>query len=165
MEFSQGVGVALGMKLHKLNQRVFILLGDGECDEGSNWEAAQAASHFHLNNLVVIIDANKLQYDGYTTNIMNHIDLYQKLKSFGFYTVEVDGHDLEALNKAFTSAHDEMPLAVIAHTIKGKGVSFIENNPAYHTGSLTKEQYEQALAELGFSVNVNNQTSKEISNE
>ena len=106
-----------------------------------------------------------MQLDDFTSKIVDKSNLAKRIESFGFKVVEVDGHDLEALNKAFTSAHDEMPLAVIAHTIKGKGVSFIENNPAYHTGSLTKEQYEQALAELGFSVNVNNQTSKEISNE
>ena len=162
---SLAVGTALALKLKGNSSKVYCLVGDGECDEGEVWEALSFANHHQLNNLTVIVDDNNMQLDDFTSKIVDKSNLAKRIESFGFNVVEVDGHDLEALNKAFTSAHDEMPLAVIAHTIKGKGVSFIENNPAYHTGSLTKEQYEQALAELCFSVNVNNQTSKEISNE
>ena len=162
---SLAVGTAFALKLKGNPEKVYCLIGDGECDEGEVWEALSFANHHKLNNLTVIVDDNNMQLDDFTSKIVDKSNLAKRIESFGFKVVEVDGHDLEALNKAFTSAHDEMPLAVIAHTIKGKGVSFIENNPAYHTGSLTKEQYEQALAELGFSVNVNNQTSKEISNE
>lgn len=152
MGFSLGVGIALGMKQKNLNNRVFILLGDGECDEGANWEAAQAAAHFNLNHLVVIIDANKLQYDGSTTAIMNHIDLSNKFKSFGFYTLEANGHDVNCLLSVFRDAFQNnanQPIAIIADTVKGKGISFMENQKQWHHSVLSKEQYEAALAELG----------------
>lgn len=152
MGFSQGVGVALGIKQRNLNQRVFVLLGDGECDEGANWEAAQSAAHYHLNNLVIIVDANKLQYDGLTSDIMSLIDLKDKFKSFGFYSLEVDGHNTDALLSAFQTSFSEcgqQPIAIIANTIKGKGISFMENQKQWHHSVLTTEQYQNALIELG----------------
>lgn len=152
MGFSQGVGVALGIKQRHLDQRVFVLLGDGECDEGANWEAAQSAAHYQLNNLVVIVDSNKLQYDGFTSDIMNLYSLTDKFKSFGFYVLEVDGHNISKLLSAFYKAFSEckqMPIAIIANTIKGKGISFMENKKQWHHSVLTTEQYHNALAELG----------------
>lgn len=152
MGFSLGVGIALGMKRNKLNNRVYVLLGDGECDEGAIWEAAQSAAHFKLNNLVIIIDANKLQYDGSTTDIMNHISLSKKFESFGFYTLEADGHNTDNLLSAFQDAfknNTNQPIAIIANTVKGKGISFMEHKKQWHHAVLTQEQYEAALAELG----------------
>lgn len=152
MGFSQGVGMALGMKQHNLSQRVFILLGDGECDEGANWEAAQAAAHYNLNNIVVIVDANKLQYDGSTNDIMSLRNLSDKFKSFGFYTKETDGNDISKLLSTFEdvfSSQDNKPAAIIANTVKGKGISFMENKKQWHHAVLTKELYEAAMQELG----------------
>lgn len=152
MGFSQGVGMALGIRQRKLEQRVFVLLGDGECDEGANWEAAQSAAHFHLNNLVIIVDANKLQYDGFTTDVMSLIDLTKKFESFGFYTWEVDGHDTDALCTVLSNSFLEskqQPIAIIANTTKGKGISFMENQKKWHHSVLTEEHYRKALEELG----------------
>lgn len=162
---SLAVGTALALKLKGNSSKVYCLVGDGECDEGEVWEALSFANHHHLNNLTVIVDDNNMQLDDFTSKIVDKSNLAKRIESFGFNVVEVDGHDIESLDKAFVTSHDDMPLAVIAHTIKGKGVSFIENNPTYHTGSLTKEQYEQALAEIGISADDINKTSKEISNE
>lgn len=152
MGFSLGVGMALGIKQRNLSQRVFVLLGDGECDEGANWEAAQSASHYNLDNLVIIVDANKLQYDGATTDVMNLLDLEEKFRSFGFYTLRIDGHNTTALLSAFKTAFtqsDSKPIAIIADTIKGKGISFMENQKQWHHAVLTMEQYQNALSELG----------------
>lgn len=162
---SLAVGTALALKLKGNSSKVYCLVGDGECDEGEVWEALSFANHHQLNNLTVIVDDNNMQLDDFTSKIVDKSNLAKRIESFGFNVVEVDGHDIESLDKAFVTSHDDMPLAVIAHTIKGKGVSFIENNPTYHTGSLTKEQYEQALAEIGISADDINKTSKEISNE
>ena len=162
---SLAVGTALALKLKGNSSKVYCLVGDGECDEGEVWEALSFANHHQLNNLTVIVDDNNMQLDDFTSKIVDKSNLAKRIESFGFNVVEVDGHDIESLDKAFVTSHDDMPLAVIAHTIKGKGVSFIENNPPYHTGSLTKEQYEQALAEIGISADDINKTSKEITNE
>ena len=162
---SLAVGTALALKLKGNSSKVYCLVGDGECDEGEVWEALSFANHHQLNNLTVIVDDNNMQLDDFTSKIVDKSNLAKRIESFGFNVVEVDGHDIESLDKAFVTSHDDMPLAVIAHTIKGKGVSFIENNPTYHTGSLTKEQYEQALAEIGISADDINKTGKEISNE
>lgn len=145
---SQGVGVALALR-RKENEtsRVFVVLGDGECDEGSVWEAAAAAAHYRLKNLVVIVDQNQLQYDGPTESILDLADLAAKWRAFGWEAVSVDGHDVGAVAKACNETHDS-PLAVIARTIKGKGVSFMENVPAWHHGVVTQKIYDQAIAEL-----------------
>jgi len=144
---SLGVGSALALN-RKSNKtsRIFVLMGDGECNEGSVWEAAASASHFGLQNLVAIIDKNCLQYDGKTCGIMSMESMADKWASFGWSVLEVDGHDVAALYDAFSTRSD-MPLAVIAHTVKGKGVSFMENNPAWHHARLTQTQFEQAMAE------------------
>ena len=145
---SQGVGVALALR-RKRNEssRVFVILGDGECDEGSVWEAAAAAAHYRLNNLIAIIDQNQLQYDGPTEQVLDLSDLTAKWRAFGWEVVSVDGHDVDAVAAACDTPRDR-PLAIIAQTIKGKGVSFMENVPAWHHGVVTQKIYDQAMAEL-----------------
>lgn len=146
---SLGVGTCLGMRRKgNKDSRVFVIVGDGECDEGSIWEAAQSAAHFACNRLITIVDCNGIQYDGSTEEIMGLGKIEEKWKAFGWDVIVVDGHDIKELCEAFKTKHDK-PLAVIAKTVKGKGVSFMENNPLWHNHSLTKEQYEQALAEQG----------------
>ena len=145
---SQGVGVALALKRKgNLDSRVFVLLGDGECDEGSVWEAAMAAASYRLCNLVAIVDKNGLQYDGDTEKVLALDDLAAKWSAFGWDAVDVNGHDVAKLLEAFSTRGDK-PLAVIAHTVKGKGVSFMENAPAWHHSILTQRQFDQAMAEL-----------------
>lgn len=145
---SLGVGVVLALKRKKnTTSKVFVLLGDGECDEGTVWEAAASASHFGCNELVAIIDENMLQYDGKTEEIQNKTMLAQRFESFGWNVVAVDGHSIEDLIKAFDSKGDK-PLAIMARTVKGKGISFMENNPLWHNGRLSEKQYNEAIAEL-----------------
>lgn len=144
-----GVGCALASKLRKCSSRVFVVLGDGECNEGSIWEAAMAAAHYKLNRLCVIVDRNHLQYDGDTEEVMSLGDLTAKWSSFGWKTVSVNGHDVNALDSVLSVfPSSEKPLAVIAETIKGKGISFMENNREWHHGRLSREQYEKAILEL-----------------
>lgn len=145
---SQGVGVALAL-LRKPNEssRVFVILGDGECDEGSVWEAAAAAAHYRLTNLIAIVDQNQLQYDGPTETVLDLSDLAAKWRAFGWEAVSVDGHDIDAVAAACDTPRDR-PLAVVAQTVKGKGVSFMENVPAWHHGVVTQKIYDQAMAEL-----------------
>jgi len=145
---SLGVGVCLAMK-RKGNQdsRAFVFLGDGECDEGSVWEAAASASHYGLSNLVVVVDMNGIQYDGYTTEVMDMAPFEKKWQDFGWNTISIDGHNIEQILEAF-SQRGEKPIAILAHTVKGKGVSFMENNWRFHNAALSKEQYEQAVGEL-----------------
>lgn len=142
-----GIGTAWALKMKgNLSSRVFVVLGDGECNEGSIWEGAMCAPQLHLNNLTVIVDKNGLQFDDKTTEIISMEDMEAKWKSFGWDTKTVDGHDVAALYEALKEKHDK-PFALIANTVKGKGVSFIENVPKWHLGKLSKEQYEQAMAE------------------
>ena len=147
MGMSFAVGLALSCKRKGLSSRIFALVGDGECDEGLIWEAAMSAAHFGLDNFTVIVDRNKLQYDGPTRSVMNQIDLGKKFESFGFDVAVVDGHDCEALSKALKKACDK-PISVIADTIKGKGVSFIEGVKEWHHHTLSPEEYEQAVREV-----------------
>lgn len=144
---SYAVGVAISCKREELNNHIYVLLGDGECDEGLVWESLMSASHFNLTNLTVIVDCNGLQSDGYTFDIMNHSSLASKFKSFGFNVIDIDGHDLNVLHDALKVKDLTRPNAVIAHTVKGKGVSFMENNKKWHHGSLTLDEYEQAVSE------------------
>lgn len=144
------VGTALSAKLDDLAYRVFTLLGDGELPEGSNWEAALLAAHYKLDNLCAIVDKNNLQISGPTAEVCNTDPLDQKFEAFGWSVRHVDGHDLTALQEAF----DAMPFTVgkpsliIAHTTKGKGVSYMENQLKWHHGVPNEEQYKQALEEL-----------------
>jgi len=145
---SQGVGVALALKRKKnLVSRVFVLLGDGECDEGSVWEAAMSSASYKLDNLVAIVDKNGLQYDGDTEKVLALDNLAAKWSAFGWNVLDVDGHDVIKLIEAFSRRCDK-PLAVIAHTVKGKGISFMENVPAWHHSVLTQRQFDEAMAEL-----------------
>lgn len=142
-----GIGTAWALKMKgNLSSRVYVVLGDGECNEGSIWEGAMCAPQLHLNNLTVIVDKNGLQFDDKTTEIISMEDMEAKWKSFGWETKTVNGHDVAALYEALKEKHDK-PFALIANTVKGKGVSFIENVPKWHLGKLSKEQYKQAMAE------------------
>lgn len=147
---SVGVGCALALKRKKNEgSRVFVILGDGECNEGSIWEAAMSASHFELDNLNVVIDKNGLQYDGSTENVMNMNSMKEKWEAFGFETYEVDGHDVVQLVDVFSKKSINKPTAIIANTVKGKGISFMENSPKWHHAVLNKNQLDEAMKELG----------------
>ena len=147
---SFGIGIALAGRLDARDYRVYVLLGDGECDEGQVWEAAMASAHFKLDNLVAIVDHNELQIDGWNRDVMNIEPLPEKWKAFGWHTIEVNGHDLSKLIAAFDEAKrvKGKPTAIIAHTIKGKGVSFMENNVDFHGKSPTPAEMAKALEEL-----------------
>lgn len=144
---SFAVGVALGCKAKQQDNRVYAIVGDGECDEGLVWESIMAASKYQLDNLTVIVDCNGLQSDGFTKDIMDTSPLSEKFAAFGFDVVKVDGHDISALITA-VGEKSFKPRAIIAQTIKGKGVSFVENNPKWHHGVMTQALYDQAKEEL-----------------
>lgn len=145
---SQGVGVCLALKRkNNTDSRTFVFLGDGECDEGSVWEAAASASHYGLNNLVAVVDINAIQYDGYTTDVLDMSPFEKKWQDFGWDTISIDGHSIEEILDAYSKRGDK-PLAVLAHTVKGKGISFMENNWKFHNSVLSEEQYSQAIEEL-----------------
>ena len=145
---SQGVGVALALRRkHNESSRVFVVLGDGECDEGSVWEAAAAAAHYGLTNLIAIVDQNQLQYDGPTEKVLDLADLAAKWRAFGWETITVDGHNVEAISATCGSLLKK-PRAIIAKTVKGKGISFMENVPAWHHGVVTQKIYDLAMVEL-----------------
>ena len=147
---SFGIGIALAARLDGRDYRVYVLLGDGECDEGQVWEAAMAAAHYNVDNLVAIVDRNRQQIDGWTYEVMDTEPMAEKWRSFGWHVIEVDGHDLGQILAAFNKAKrmKGKPTAIIAHTIKGKGVSFMENNPDFHGKAPTPEEAEKALKEL-----------------
>jgi transketolase len=151
---SYAIGVAIAGKINKKDYKVYVIVGDGECNEGIVWEALMSASHFKLDNLVVIVDDNKLQYDGESEKVLNMGSLESKFNSFGFKTYNINGHDVEELYESFLAINNEgKPKAIIANTIKGKGVSYMENKKEWHHSRLSQEQYEVALSELN---NVNN---------
>ena len=147
---SFGIGVALAGRLSRQKYRTYVLLGDGECDEGQVWEAAMAAAHFKLDRLTAIVDNNGIQLDGWNKDIMNLEPLNLKWQSFGWRVIEVDGHDIPALSTAFEKAQQVsgQPALIIAHTVKGKGVSFMENNPDFHGKAPNAEEMKTALKEL-----------------
>ncbi len=147
---SFGIGIALAARLDRRDYRVYVLLGDGECDEGQVWEAAMAAAHFKVDNIVAIVDRNRQQIDGWTYEVMDTEPLAEKWRSFRWHTIEVDGHDLTQILSAFEEAATikGKPTAIIAHTTKGKGVSFMENNLEFHGRAPTAEEAEKALKEL-----------------
>lgn len=151
---SVGVGYALAQKKLNLNTLTYVLLGDGELQEGQIWEAANSAAHYNLDNLTVIIDYNKLQLDGPIQDVMSLNDLNDKWKSFGFYVMEIDGHDIKQIKQAL-EIDSNKPKCVIAHTIKGKGISFMEDVIEWHSlhDPNSKIYLEKALNELG-SVNI-----------
>lgn len=145
-----GVGVALAAKRGGRAFHTYVLMGDGEQAEGSVYEAAIAASHYKLDNIVAIIDRNRLQISGGTEEVMALEPLGDRWRAFGFYVMEVDGHNMEELLEAFSIARNvrSAPVLLIANTVKGKGVSFIENRREWHHGALSAEQYNRALSEL-----------------
>ncbi len=145
---SVAVGMALAAKLDGRKERVFCLAGDGELAEGSIWEAASAASHYRLGNLTCIIDRNGLQISGPTEEVMDPEPIGQRFAAFGWHTTDVDGHCSEELTAALHRTHGEQPALVTAHTVKGRGVSFMENQAGWHHRLPTAEEYHQAKAEL-----------------
>ncbi len=145
---SIAVGMALGAKIQGKDTKVYALLGDGECQEGQIWEAFMAAAHHKLDNLTVIIDNNGLQIDGTNDEVMSLGDLPSKLRAFGFELFEIDGHDLDAIEAALSAPVTGRPKCILAHTVKGKGVSFMENQVGWHGKAPNAEQRQQALKEL-----------------
>lgn len=148
MALSVGIGMALQLRERKSDARVYILMGDGELNEGAVWEAVMAAAHYKLSNLTSIIDRNHLSYDGNTEDVMQLEPLEDKFISFGWHTISCCGHNTSELLKAFADTSDNKPQMIIADTIKGKGVSFMEGLPEWHHHSITKKQYEQAREEI-----------------
>ena len=149
MGLSLGIGVAISSKKKKKNFNVYVIVGDGECNEGSIWEGAMAAPNFNLDNLYVIIDKNNFQQTGSNKEIMNVGNLKDKWSSFGWHTVELDGHNVQELYNFFQDSKNiNRPKAIIANTIKGKGFSFSENNNDWHHSILSKSFYEKAIKEL-----------------
>ncbi len=147
---SAAAGMALGAKRKKLDLRVYTLLGDGEIEEGQVWEAMMFAAHYKLDNLTVLVDNNNLQIDGAVGEVMSPYPIDEKLAAFGLFTQTVDGHDFEALEAAFDRAEAEKgrPSAIVLKTVKGKGVSFMENQVGWHGKAPNEEQYHQAMEEL-----------------
>lgn len=147
---SAAVGMALMGKQDHRNYRVYAVVGDGEIEEGQIWEAAMAAGNYKLDNLLVFVDNNNLQLDGTLEEIMSPYPIEDKFRAFHWHTVTIDGHDMEAISRACDEAkeHTGAPTAVIAKTVKGKGVSFMENGVEWHGRTPTEEEYRQAFAEL-----------------
>ena len=147
---STACGMALAAKVKGKDYRVYTLLGDGEIQEGQVWEACMFASHYKLDNLCVIIDNNGLQIDGDVAKVMSPYPIVEKLEAFGFYTQAIDGHDMQAIENALTAAKavKGQPSAIVMKTVKGKGVSFMENNAGWHGVAPNDAQYEQAMNEL-----------------
>jgi transketolase len=150
---SMGIGIALAAKKKQRDFNVYVYMGDGECNEGSVWEAVMSAAQLGLDNLTAIVDYNKLQSDGDARLIIDFADLAGKFKSFGWDVQEIDGHAIPQIVDAFEGLREPgRPRILVAHTIKGKGVSFMENNNEWHHNRLTKANYDLALAELGVSI-------------
>ena len=147
---SCAVGMALGLKHQGSTARVYTLLGDGEIQEGQVWEACMAAAHYHLDNMVVIVDNNGLQIDGDISKVMSPYPIVDKLEAFGFNTIAIDGHSFEQIEAAFENAKATKgkPTAIVMKTTKGKDVSFMENNAGWHGKAPYDAEYEQAMNEL-----------------
>lgn len=146
-----GAGIAAALKAKKSPSRVYIMVGDGECDEGSIWECAMSASNFKLGNFVVFIDRNRLSFDGPTEQFMALEPFADKWRAFGWRVVELDGHDMNAIVDAIDAlppVDSDQPTVIIGKTVKGKGISFMENNPAWHAGMISDELLTQAKQEL-----------------
>ena len=146
-----GIGVLEALKRKNSPARVFVIVGDGECNEGSIWESAAYAGARGLENLIVIVDSNKLQLDGFTKDVLNFDNMAERWSSFGFETISVNGHNFEELISAFSHPHKNKPLAIIANTVKGKGVSFAENKVEWHGNYLDDVSFNQAVKLIGLS--------------
>lgn len=145
---SVSVGIAMALKKKVSKNKVYVLLGDGECQEGIVWEAVMAASHYKLDNLVFILDNNGLQIDGPNDEVMSIADITEKFKAFGFETVKTDGHNIEDIITALKTNVTNKPLFVCAKTIKGKGVPFMENQYGWHGKAISDEDYDNAMKAL-----------------
>lgn len=148
---SVSVGLCLGARLDKASWRTYCLMGDGECNEGSVWEAAMSAAHFKLGNIVAIVDRNRLMIDGPVDEIMSLGDFEAKWKAFGFDTRVIDGHDINALLDVFANlppVTGSVPVCIICNTVKGRGVSFMENQSKWHYGGLDEQLEKDALADI-----------------
>ena len=145
-----GVGLALGAKMQNKDYRTYVIVGDGEMNEGSNWEALMSAAHHKLDNLTVIVDRNRMMIDGLTEDVMAIEPLADKLTAFGMAVENIDGHDFDALDTAIAAAkvRKEGPTAIIANTVKGKGVDFMENQVPWHYGSVDSALRDKALASI-----------------
>ena len=142
-------GIAMGWKLDKKKNHVYVILGDGEVQEGQVWEAAMTAAHYKLSNVIAFVDYNGLQIDGSNDDVMTIKPLDKKWKAFGWNVQEIDGHNIEEILKAIEKAKiSRKPNLIVAHTVKGKGVSFMENNYAWHGKAPNQEQYEKGVTEL-----------------
>jgi len=152
--FSVALGMALGLRLDRRKSRVYVILGDGEIDEGQVWEAAMAASHYKVDNLTAVLDFNKLQIDGEIFEVMDSSPVDRKFQAFGWETVTIDGHSFEEIEKALMWAKGVKgkPQIIIAHTVKGKGVSFMENRVEWHGKAPNRDEYVKALRELGVEI-------------
>jgi transketolase len=148
---SIGIGMALAARLDGRPARTYVILGDGESQEGQIWESAMFAPFHKLDNIVSIVDYNRIQLDGFVKDIMDLDPLVEKWKSFGWHTINIDGHDIPAIQRAFAeaAATKGRPTCIIANTIKGKGVSFMENNPKFHGIAPTQDELQRALQEIG----------------
>ena len=151
---SAAVGMAISAKLNDASYRVYTLLGDGEIQEGQVWEAAMLAGHRKLDNLVVIVDNNNLQIDGTVEEVNSPYPIDKKFEAFNFHVINIDGHDFDAIDAAFKEAREikGKPTAIIAKTVKGKGVSFMENQVSWHGSAPNDEQYAVAMADLELSL-------------
>lgn len=150
--FSCGVGMAIAGKRDAKPYRVFVMIGDGESQEGQIWEAAQTAAKYKLDNLVLLVDDNRLQNDGACADIMPTLDLAQKFTAFGFYTRRINGHNMEEILAALDAVRgkeDGKPKCIVCDTVKGKYVSFMENVPAWHGRTPSEDEYKKAMRELG----------------
>ena len=149
-----GVGMAIAAKIKGAAYRVYVALGDGELQEGSVWEAAMSAAHYKLDNLVAIVDVNGLQVDGFVEDIMNISPLAEKWSSFGFHVIQIDGHSIEEIRDAFSRAKEikGKPVCILAKTVKGKGVSYMENVCKWHGTAPDEQEYRLAIEELGGSI-------------
>ena len=142
-------GMAMGLKLDNINSKVYVYMGDGEIQEGSVWEAAMNASHRKLDNLIAFVDRNKLQIDGSTENVKSLGDVKTKFEAFGWNAIEIDGHNINEIYTAVeTAKKSNMPCVIVANTVKGKGVSFMENNAGWHGKAPSDEDLQKALKEL-----------------
>ncbi|HQD39178.1 MAG: transketolase [Firmicutes bacterium] len=143
-------GLALAARLNGESWRTYVLMGDGELEEGQIWEAAMTTVHYNLTNLTAIVDHNKLQIDGQISDVKLKGSIAERFRAFGWHTVEIDGHDFSAIEQAFDQAEQAaVPTVIVAHTIKGRGVSFMENQANWHGSAPGAEQVEAALRELG----------------
>ena len=146
---SFGVGLAWGARRREESHKIYVVMGDGECNEGAVWEAALSAAHLRLANLTAVVDANGFQSDGNTSEVLSTSDLAAKWRSFGWHVLEIDGHSIAELLAAFRSKTElNRPKLILANTVKGKGISFMENNNQWHHARLTQNSYDQAMKEL-----------------